>query len=471
MTHKRRVTLAISTVVTAVALAGCSASSFGGRTSARYAPQQELAHPKMAAQSSAKAEAALVAGKLADATQFAEAAVMAAPRDGAYRTLLAKIYMQDGRFSAAAMAYADAAELIEFQSDSVISYALAKVAEGDRQGAVAWLTEMADGLPASDLGLALALAGDHDGALYVLGEASRRSDATAQTRQNLSLALALAGRWAQASLVASQDLPMNRVKKRMVEFSALASQPSKASQIASLMGVKLRGDAPMPAQLALANFPASVMQAEAADLSAPVLADAGAMIADMVAEVKAVPMAAAERDVPMPAPVMAAAEAAPSADGIAPAVMFAAFDASDHSPASPPVVLAQEAEDEALSVDVLTAAFDQQMVRAQAIAAPSRQTWSVQVASLDSAANAKLAWYDVTARTPVAARFAASTHMARMGSRSYYRLTLDGMATRQEAQRLCNQLQAAKQDCFVRQNGDAQPLWAVRAQPVQLAMR
>lgn len=463
MTHKRRAILAISTVVTAVALAGCGSSPFAVRQSVRAALQQPVTPSKDAAQSALKAETALAAGKMSEAAQFAEAAVMADPRNGDYRTLLARVYMQDGRFSAAAAAYADAAELVEFQSDSVISYALAKIAEGDRVGAVAWLTDMADGLPASDLGLALALAGDYDGALYVLGEASRRNDATAQTRQNLSLALALAGRWAQASLVASQDLPMHRVKKRMLEFSSLASQPSKASQIASLMGVKLRGDAPMPAQLALANFPALPVMAANEDATGPVVADAGAMVADLAAETQDVPVLVAA-DVP-------AAKDAPAAkDGIAPAVVFAAFDAPVAANRAAAVVQ-QDADQAELSMEALAAVFEQEQGQAAAAVAPSRQTWSVQVASLDSADNAKLAWYDVTAHHPAAALYAASTHAARVGARSYYRLTLDGLVTRQDAQRLCNQLQAAKQDCFVRQNGASQPLWTVRAQTMQLAMR
>jgi D-alanyl-D-alanine carboxypeptidase len=457
MTHKRRAILAISTVVTAVALAGCGSSPFAARQSVRAALQQPVTPSKDAAQSALKAETALAAGKMSEAAQFAEAAVMTDPGNGDYRTLLARVYMQDGRFSAAAAAYADAAELVEFRSDSVISYALAKIAEGDRVGAVAWLTDMADGLPASDLGLALALAGDYDGALYVLGEASRRNDATAQTRQNLSLALALAGRWAQASLVASQDLPMHRVKKRMLEFSSLASQPSKASQIASLMGVKLRGNAPMPAQLALANFPALPVMAANDDTAGPVVADVGAMVAELAAETQDVP-------------VLVAADASAAKDGIAPAVVFAAFDAPVAANRAAAVV--QQGADQAeLSMEALAAVFEQEQGQAAAAVAPSRQTWSVQVASLDSADNAKLAWYDVTAHHPAAALYAASTHVARVGVRSYYRLTLDGLATRRDAQRLCNQLQAAKQDCFVRQNGGSQPLWTVRAQTMQLAMR
>lgn len=363
--------------------------------------------PDQAKSYAEKARAALDAGKAAEAVQLAERAVAFDPRSGGWRALLGQAYMQNGRYSAAATALGEAAELGAVNGDAVVALALAKIAGGDTHGAVEWLSNNRDGLTASDLGLALSLAGDHDGALYVLGHAVRQPDATVQTRQNYALALALGGRWAQARLMAAQDLPLHRVEKRMLEFSALASAPDKRMQVASLMGTKLRSDAGMPVQLALRNFPveqgAGVMMALA---DAPEVADAV--------------------DVPDAAPV---------------------------------------------SADVLMAVFEPKAA-APVRAAPNVGPWSVQVGALDSAAKAKLAWHDLSASSQVAARYAASTHATRVGTRVYYRLTLDGFSSQQEAQQLCATLRAERKDCFVRQSHEhADVLWAVRAQTRQLAMR
>src|SRR3546814_17422046 len=62
---------------------------------------------------------------------------------------------------------------------------------------------------------ALALAGDAEGSLYVLSQAARAEGAEARTRQNFALALALSGRWAQARIVASQDLSPDKLEGRM----------------------------------------------------------------------------------------------------------------------------------------------------------------------------------------------------------------------------------------------------------------
>src|SRR3546814_1391102 len=85
---------------------------------------------------------------------------------------------------------------------------------------------------------ALALAGDAEGSLYVLSEAARAEGAEARTRQNFALALALSGRWAQARIVASQDLSLDKLEGRMAEWSKLAEQPNAQVRVASLIGTE-----------------------------------------------------------------------------------------------------------------------------------------------------------------------------------------------------------------------------------------
>ena len=144
-------------------------------------------------------------------------------------------------------------------NNTVLALTLAHIAQGQTNEAMALLNTYRDTLPASDTGLALALAGDHESAIYVLSEAARAEGASARTRQNLALAFALSGRWAQARILASQDLSLAKVEGRMAEWSKLAEKPGASFQVASLIGTKPQADAGMPVRLALANFPGTQM--------------------------------------------------------------------------------------------------------------------------------------------------------------------------------------------------------------------
>lgn len=513
MVLKRQVRLAISTMVLGAVLAGCGVSPFAGRTSVRSASNKDIMTQSQnialssddhlspnfvaAADDARQAQLMIEKGKSAEAIGFAEAAVLAAPHSGEYRLILAQSYMMDGRFSAAASAYEDARELTEFQNDQLINYALAKIAEGDRAGAVQWLAQHADRLPPSDLGLALALAGDHDGALFVLGDAARRGDASAQTRQNLSLALAFAGRWAQASLVASQDLPMNRVKKRMLDFSALASISDKSAQIANLMGIKRRGDGAMPARLALVNFPRydSGLSIQAVPDYEVKAADGGAVAAGASAAELAAAQGAASYDMAWHQLAMSNAQA-PTEQGGAVADAGAnanagagtgtGTDASTSSAAVPalgamptrvahdgarPVVRDRAAAATSLTPLVADALFADQE-RGQAIRANVSAPWSVQLGSLSSAAGARRYWGELKQHSRLIADYAASSHRAVVGGRVYYRLTLDGMESQRQAQALCNRLQAENKACFVRRlTGREQVQWSANGRGMKLASR
>lgn len=472
MIYNRRVQFVISSMVAGAMLTGCAGLPFGVRSSARSAGDAPSAYASRSATSPSDAQGVsggaenfvvahddvrqaqllLRGGKSGEAIKFAEAAVMAAPHHGENRLILAQSYMMDGRFSAAASAYEDAMKLTEFQSDNIISYALAKVAEGDRAGAVEWLAGHRARLTPSDLGLALALAGDHDGALFVLGEAARRSDANAQTRQNLSLALALVGRWAQASLVSSQDLPANRVKKRMLEFSALASAPDKATQIASVMGIRRSGNAAMPARLALRNFPQENS----------VMPSVGAITGEDVKFASALMDSSALDASPMAVP--ASGDAALALVGeqevSAPPLGHRAVARGDTEAASRP-----------LTPVVAEALFaDRDTVSTMRMGAAG--TWAVQIGALDSAANAQRYWGELNQRSRVMANHSASSHRAVIGRRVYYRLTLDGMPSQRAAQAVCDRLKAENKGCFVRRmTGQEQRLWSTNGRGAKLASR
>src|SRR3546814_10758316 len=81
-----KVGLAVTTALASVALAGCATSG--------AAPRAET--------SFSKAQVALGKGEVSNAVTHAEAAVLADPRNPAYRATLGAGYLEAGRFQAAA---------------------------------------------------------------------------------------------------------------------------------------------------------------------------------------------------------------------------------------------------------------------------------------------------------------------------------------------------------------------------------
>ena len=151
------------------------------------------ASAKKAASEAKDARKAIAKRKAGEAVQHAEAAVANDPANAEYRALLGQAYLLAGRFTSASQALADALTLNPQDGRVALNLALAKVAQGDWAGARTMLQAHAGTIPASDRGLAFALAGDPVTAVDILGPAVREATATAKTRQNFALSLALAG--------------------------------------------------------------------------------------------------------------------------------------------------------------------------------------------------------------------------------------------------------------------------------------
>ena len=202
-----KIGLFVSTAVASLALAGCTAS----------APPAEA--------SFAKAQAALENGKIDNAIMHAEAAVLAEPRNPGYRALLGAAYLEAGRFESASTAFGEALELGEDDPRTVLSYALAKVATGDNEAALAELSANQNIIPPADLGLALALAGQPDRGAQYLVNAVRQGQNSPKARQNLAYAYALAGNWRAARVMAAEDVPADQLDARL---SDLRCRPAAA---------------------------------------------------------------------------------------------------------------------------------------------------------------------------------------------------------------------------------------------------
>lgn len=471
MNRKLLKNLAVSGFVLGV-VTGCS-----GMGKMADAPSRAAGTPAVAAKSAEKARAALEAGKASKAVGLAEAAVAGSPRDAGFRALLGQAYLNDGRFASASAALAEAMELGATDSNTILSLTLSQIAQGKNAEAVALLTRHRDTVPASDLGLALALAGDAEGSIYVLSEAARAEGAEARTRQNFALALALSGRWAQARIVASQDLSLDKLEGRMAEWSKLAEQPIAQVRVASLIGTSAQQDAGMPVRLALANFAdtqmavaepanepavelASADPAPVADYAppppvlAPVLADAGSAI----------------RSVELPMPVRGADGVVPVTElpQPQPAGEIILADAAPYR-AAPRVAgegRIRPAQQQALEFATVL------VPRAMGFDAKKPNGWAVQLGAYDSLAIAKEKWGTLKKRNGVLGNFPASSHAATLKGRTFYRLTVNGLASRTDATSLCNELKKQGQTCFIRAMGGGETIqWAAKAGSMRLASR
>ena len=476
MNRKLLKNLAISGFVLTVAT-GCS----GMGKMANAAPES-AGGSSTAAKSADKARDALEAGKPTKAVALAEAAVAGNPRDAGYRALLGQAYLNDGRFASATSALNEAMELGANDGNTVIALTLAYIAQGKNDQATDLLKRNFDVVPASDMGLALALAGDTNSAIYMLTEAARAPEATARTRQNLALALALSGRWAQARILAAQDLALDKVELRMVEWAKLAEQPDAGMRVASLLGTSAQTDAGMPVRLALSNFDGTEMAA--VDASVEV---ASADPAPVSAYAPPPPAAAA------PAVVMASAEPSPirtvelpmpqrDENGVVPVTELPQPKAAptvgevimaDAKPyrAAPRVAgdrveAIRPAQREALEL------VTKILPKAMGFDAKKPSGWAVQLGAYDSLGIAKEKWSTLKKRSALLGNYPASSHAAVVKGRTFYRLTVNGLATRSDASTLCAELKSKGQTCFIRQMGGSESIqWAAASKPVRMASR
>ena len=438
-----RNTSAASLVVLATMIAGCATpqtrvvgAQFGGKATVEIG----LA---------TRALAALNSNNVPMAIELAERAVAKTPTDAGFRALLGNAYFAGGRFRSAEAAYRDSLQLYPSQPQIMLKLALVQIASGKNREAVAFLNGNRDILDASDYGLAMALAGRPNEAVAVLDTAARQQGADATVRQNLALAHALAGDWAQARIVAAQDVPANQLDDRMGQWMKLASPRTAADQVAALIGVTPAAvDAGQPVQLALNKVdtrvaeaapvlpaPAKVAKAEPAPAAQPTKAP---VVAALAFKAPAPVVAAAA-----PAPVKATGLAALAATAVAEAkAVLASVMPSSPAPAAKPA-------------------------KAKRAASPAVRNGKspavVQLGAYGSAARVLIAWNGAAkkygalkAYAPMSARFSSPKG-------TFYRLSVRGFNSVGEANSLCNSLRRSGGSCFVRNPaGDA---------PAQVASR
>ena len=405
------------------------------------------------------ARKALAKGQAERAIGHAEDAVLAMPGVAEHRVLLGKSYLAAGRFLSAGQAFDDALTIDPVNGGAALNLALAKTALGDWAGARRTLDTFESVIAPGDRGLALALAGDPEGAVLVLGAVAREENATPTVRQNLALALALSDRWQEARAVAAIDLSPADVDQRIEQWAAFSRPNAASDQVASLLGVQAIEDIGQPVQLALRG--SAPQMAEAAP--APEQPNFMDMTADApVAVVEATPVSS-EPVVQAPVAVAEVQAPAPSAAGnpvfAVARIMFAerqeivqALPADYREQAASPVRLAAK---KTAPVRVAERDFDS-------------GSYYVQLGAYDSVGVARDAWGRMTRRVSALGKLRPQTAQANVGGVEYHRLAVGGIA-RADANALCRQVQATGTRCFVRTHaGDRLASWA---RGVQVASR
>jgi Flp pilus assembly protein TadD len=433
MNQPLRSSSAASIVVLASILAGCAASqsvsggatNFGGKVGDIGLATRALD--------------ALNSNKVPQAIDLAERAVAKSPTDAGFRALLGNAYFAGGRFRSAEAAYKDALSLYPNQAQVMLKLSLVQTALGKKDQSVATLRQARPALGESNFGLALALAGRTAEAIRALEPAARDTHADATVRQNLALAYAFAGNWDNARAIAAQDVPAGQLDARIHQWMQLASPKSPAEQVAALVGVTPAAvDEGQPVRLALVRPDAQL--AQLAEATAPVAAPAPAeapVVAQAAAPVaaQAPVMVAAVAPAPPPfRPTLATFAATAVAEAKA---VFAAVMPHSKAPAAKP------AKPRAVAAAAVRRGNSPAVVQLGAYGSPNRvlAAWNGTAAKYGA----------LKAYVPMSAKFASPKGI-------FYRLSVRGFASDAEARNLCMSLRRKGASCFVRNSAGDQPV-------------
>jgi Flp pilus assembly protein TadD len=456
MSRPLRFAPAVSAIAVASMIAGCTASQQKTGFGARADENVGLA---------TRAMIALDANQVPTAIDFAERAVEHTPNDAGFRALLGNAYFAAGRFASAEAAYKDSLTLNSNQPQVILKLALVETALGKKDEAVAFLRAGQSVLDPSNYGLALALAGDRDEAIQQLDTAARQPGADATVRQNLALAYALAGDWAEAKTIAAQDVPADQLDSRIHQWMQLASPKSPAYQVAALVGVTPAAvDGGEPVRLALRRTDTMMASATPSPKAAPVAVAAPAP-APQLAQAAPQPVAA-----PQPKFVEAVAAPAPAPQAepaVVPAPAPKSIVAEAESIASVPLAMISSAAHRAAAqVASLMPRKAAPVARPKPprIAAAARRgnpNVVMQIGSYGSPQQVSTGWSRLTQRFPALRAYLPLRARFDSPKGTFWRLSVQGFGTEREAIARCEALRSRGGRCFVR--------GAAGDKPVQIA--
>ena len=374
------------------------------------------------------------------------------------RARLAQAYLASGRFDSAAATFEDAVALGDKTPSTALGMALAYVATGRNAEAISLLGQWRDSMPSSDYALALALAGQPAQAVSLLTDAIGNGEKSAQARQNLAYAYALDGRWREARVIASQDVPADQLDARLGQWAVMARSDAGKARVAELLGAPLRSDPGRPANLALAPAPTAPQVAEVVSATDAAPQVASAVDADAAGVQELPALAQRTENAPQFAqaaalPESPAAQPAPQPTaGAAPVAQLAQADAP--VPATPPrrqfvsmpVVqdISRQLEQRAPAQVAARPVHGQ----GHAVAQTARgATHLVQLGAFSSAAQARRAWDIYTSRDPRLKDHEMHISEAVVNGKRYWRVAAAGF-DRVAARSLCTSPRGRGQGWF-----------------------
>jgi len=370
---------------------------------------------------------------------LAEQAVAFQGRNADYRMLLGQAYLAAGRFQSAEQAFADTLTLNPERERAALNLSLAQTTLGKFEAAQSTLADYRDKLGAADFGLAMALAGNPQEAVRVLEFAARAPDSNAKTRQNLALAYALAGNWADAKVMAAQDLTPDEADARLATWAEFSRPGGRSMQIASLLGVSPVADSGQPTRLALVA-PSAPVAVAAVEAPAPVVAGE-----------------------PVPTAPVAVADAAPAFETSA--RFETVKETSSVKPVAAAVPTPSRAAPRALREAVLPPSKPANLSRpaialkAAAFRSVKGGQYVVQIGAFQNASSAERAWSRLSARLDLAS-YDAVNGAAKVRNASLVRVAIGSFGSRSDADRLCARIKQTGNVCFVRvQSNDAPARW------------
>ncbi len=429
----------------ALAVALVASTGFSGSVVAKASPDS----------TAAAAQNALKKGKVEKAIGLTEALVAANPREPSYRTLLGHAYMKAGRFNSAATTFDDAMKLGDNTARTALALSLARIAQGRSREAVAILDDWRDAIPAADLGLALALAGESGRGVAILADAVRSGDESVKLRQNLAYAYALDGRWREARVMAEQDVPADQVDDRIVEWASRAKPEDNALRVAGLLNAPLRVDPGQPTALAL-NPSAAQEQLAAETTAAPAFAAKGELpatgeTAEALAQYR-----------PVDAPADAAQAPAPSK-------FDSAFASSEV--AQPVVAVAPQPKAKSAAVAKKPRAFAGHKSglrpRQASVKYAAGSSHLVQLGSFFTQQGARRAWGIYASQNPELKHHKMTITQATVRGKNYWRVAAGGLNGK-GASGLCSTVKGRGGACFayaLPAKGSNAPVYARAAKP------
>ena len=436
-THIRRSILPLG-AAGAIALAMAAGAGFSSGAIAKNSPDK----------AAAQAQKALSKGDTTKAIDLAEALVAGTPREAAYRALLGQAYLRAGRFESAAATFNDAMKLGDNSAKTALSLALADIGAGRGGEAAAILNDWRDAIPAADLGLAYALAGDTTRGVAILSDAMRGGDASAKLRQNLAYAYALDGRWRDARTMAAQDVPVDKLDARISSWAVMAKPEDSKLRVAAMLRVPMVSDAGQPAQLALgASGDQEQLAAETAAVKTPAAA-AAELPAASLAQYQPVDAPAAA---PAPMPALA-----PTPADTTPEAFTSAFEAAPAVQSAPEAPAAAATKPMRQARPRVAVAYKPKSIvhrpglrprHALAKVAGHGSSHLVQLGSFASEQGARRAWGKYAAKNPELRNFKMAISQATVKGKRYWRVAAAGLDGR-GASGLCSAVKTRGGVCF-----------------------